>query len=342
MKKILLLSVIFLQISCTNHTDKTVRKAFYFWRSVFELSTFENDYLNHSQINKLYLKYFDIDWNEFSNEAVVVAPIQFVDPLPDSIEVVPTVFITNRTLLNLPNSKIDLLYNDIVNSIDKISQHHNPIFNEIQLDCDWTPKTQLKYFKLLTQLQNYYNPKSIEISVTLRLHQYKYPDFTGIPPVSRCMLMFYNMGDINILDTDNSIIDINIAKTYLNHNNTYPLELDIVLPLFSWGVIYRMDKVVELLNNISVNDLDNQQLYQYISNNNYSIIKNHYLGGSYLYKGDKIKIEDVKYSQLLESAELLSNTLNYNDITIAFFSLTQNNLKDFSHAKINKIIDLFN
>ncbi len=331
-----------MQISCTSETEKKIRKAFYFWRSTFELTPYENDYLNNSQIDRLYLKYFDIDWNEFSNEAVVIAPIQFVDALPDSIEVVPTVFITNRTLLNIPNSEIDLLYIDIINSINKISQNQNLTINEIQFDCDWTPKTKLKYFELLNQFQNYYDHKFIDISATLRLHQYKYPNITGIPPVSRCTLMFYNMGEINRKDTYNSIIDINTAKTYLNHNNSYPIDIDIALPIFSWGVIFRIDEVVALLNNISINDLENNQSYRYINDNNYAIIKNHYLGGVYLYKGDKIRIEEVKYSQLLESAELLSNTLDYNDITITFFSLTQNNLQDLNDEKINKIIELFN
>jgi len=323
-------------------TEKKVDKAFYYWRSVFKLNTYEKNYLNHSQINKLYIKYFDVDWNELFNATKIIAPIQFVDSIPSDIEVIPTIFITNRTLLNIPDINIDFLYNDIINSINKISEQQNISFNEVQFDCDWTPKTQIKYFQLLKQLQTYYQDKSIDISVTLRLHQYKYPNITGIPPASRCMLMFYNMGDINKLDTKNSIIDINTAKTYLNHNKKYPLPIDIAFPVFSWGVVYRIDEVVELLNNISVYNLNNKKLYKYISDNYYSVTKNHYLDGIYLYKGDKIKIEDVKYSQLVNSAELLSDEFSYDYITISFFSLTQSNLEDFSDKKINEIIDIFN
>ena len=91
--KILFIIVAFLQISCNKQSNRTVNKAFYFWRSVFELTSDERNYLNHAQIKKIYLKYFDIDWDESLSKPVIVAPIQIVDTIPDSIGIVPTVFV---------------------------------------------------------------------------------------------------------------------------------------------------------------------------------------------------------------------------------------------------------
>jgi len=329
-------------LSCTHQTERSINVAFYFWRSVFKLTPDEIDYLTHSQANKLYLKYFDIDWHEFKEEPELVAPIRFVDKIPVNLAIIPTVFITNRTLLNLQEQNIEILAGNIIKNTNAISQHQNLRFNEIQIDCDWTPKSREKYFKLLELLKSNFTARSIQVSVTLRLHQYKYPDITGIPPADRCMLMFYNMGEIDQLNTDNSILDINTAKNYLNKNISYPLDLDIALPIFGWGVLFRKDEIVDLLNNISVNDLKNKDLYQNINANNYSIIKSHYLSGSYVYNGDIIRIEEVDFKLLLESAEIISNTLTDEDITIAFFSLTENNIRKFSYEKIIEICDTFN
>ena len=93
---------------------------------------------------------------------------------------------------------------------------------------------------------------------------------------------------------------------------------------------------------MSVSDLKGKKIYRYIKDNNYYIEKNHYLKGRYLYNGDIIRIENVQYTQLVESAEMLSEILNYSDITIAIFSLTQNNIETINYEKLTKLYNIFN
>jgi hypothetical protein len=42
---------------------------------------------------------------------------------------------------------------------------------EIQIDCDWTLKTEKKYFDFLAQLRQLAKEKGLSISATIRLHQ---------------------------------------------------------------------------------------------------------------------------------------------------------------------------
>ena len=201
-------AIILVLLSCNHQSERTIDIAFYFWRSVFNLTPEEQKFLNHSQANKLYLKYFDIDWHGLKEEPTVVAPIKFMDKIPENIPIIPTIFITNRTLLNINEQYIENLAEVIIKKTIDISQNENLRFNEIQIDCDWSPKSRKKYFMLLELLKSNFGVKSKLISVTLRLHQYKYPTITGVPPVDKCMLMLYNVGDINNIETNNSILDI--------------------------------------------------------------------------------------------------------------------------------------
>ena len=88
-------------------------------------------------------------------------------------------------------------------------------FKELQIDCDWTESTRDKYFHLLSTLRNELERNKQIISATIRLHQVKYAAITGIPPVHRGMLMYYNMGKINATD-NNSVYDKKIAEKYIS------------------------------------------------------------------------------------------------------------------------------
>ena len=83
-----------------------------------------------------------------------------------------------------------------------------------------------------------------KIEVTIRLHQIKYASKTGVPPADSGMLMYYNMSDFTSIDTKNYILDIDVAKRYHYNFDTYPLALDLALPLYTQATIIRFSKVV--------------------------------------------------------------------------------------------------
>ncbi len=74
---------------------KQVTRAFYYWKSVFKLSEYEKAALQKYHATRLYIKFFDVDWDASTRQAIPKAVIKFKENPP--VEFVPTVFITNRT-----------------------------------------------------------------------------------------------------------------------------------------------------------------------------------------------------------------------------------------------------
>ena len=99
----------------------------------------------------------------------------------------------------------------------------------IQFDCDWTEETKDNYFGFLRQ---YRLLSGNVISAAIRLHQLKYSDSTGIPPVDYGVLLYYNTGNDDEGE-DRSIYERSMTHRYTPSLRSYPLTLDIALPIFS-------------------------------------------------------------------------------------------------------------
>jgi len=72
--------------------------------------------------------------------------------------------------------------------------------------------------------------KDFNVTATIRLHQIKFKDKTGIPPVDQGVLMAYNIGELKN-NKQNSILEANIVKQYINKNTEYPLKLKLALDI---------------------------------------------------------------------------------------------------------------
>lgn len=229
----------------TEATSHVLTPAFYHWKVAYNPTRFEIDQLKRLNVNKLYVHFFDVDWDIRTRQPIPKAFIQFRQKPVGNI--IPVVFITNRTLVKLSPNALPDLATHITQAITKIGQQQALTFAEVQFDCDWSTGTRDRYFQLLTLLK-----KRLQrpLSATIRLHQIKYTDQTGIPPVARGMLMLYNVADWKRADTRNSIYDADVANQYLSYVSTYPLPLDLVMPLFRWTVVYRNNRFLIFLNNL--------------------------------------------------------------------------------------------
>jgi hypothetical protein len=335
------LSLIFtvLLLSGCSDEPRMVSTSFYYWKTHFDLSEREKSYINSLGVKKLYLRFFDVDWNAGKKTAVPIASIDLRREKLAGYEVVPTVFITNRTMTQIPYDDVPLLAERIVHRIFQIAD--SLPFQEIQLDCDWSENSRDNYFRLLDQIKAQIGGKQIEISSTIRLHQVKYFQITGVPPVDKGMLMFYNISDVRDMTTQNSILDLELAESYLNEFETYPLKLDFALPLFSWGVVMRNDKTVNLINNLRANQLEDGQKFRFLDPKVVKVLKSTYINGFYLYKGDFIRLEDVDIDKLHQSAELLSELNQDKDIQICFYHLDSHTIEKYSHQDLKQIRETF-
>ncbi len=147
------------------------------------------------------------------------------------MQVVPVIYIKNEVMLG----EMDLndLASKTIKLIDQINHTHQLQCDEIQLDCDWTLTSKENYFRFVQLIKKI---SSKTLSATIRLHQVKYFQKTGVPEIDRGVLMYYNMGKISS-DSSNSIYDDHIAERYTGSLQRYPLALDVALPVFSWVCI---------------------------------------------------------------------------------------------------------
>ncbi len=289
---------------------------------------------------KLYVKFFDVDWDPKRMLAVPKGVLGFNTLAPKDLEIIPTVFITNRTLLNSPKGSIPSLSHNILRKLKAQRENlRNPI-REIQLDCDWTLKTSTKYFTLVRIIRKSLKASGINISATIRLHQIKYYKRTGVPPVDRGMLMFYNMGDLRDPNTRNSILDLETAKKYLTNLKDYPLKLDVALPLFSWAVLMRENRIIRLINNVREKDLVDSH-FKKLDSHRYQVLKSHYFFKGYLYKNDVLRLETVPFDRIYQSAKILSKLLENEYITIAFYHIDQEIIKHYDPKSLESIYRLF-
>ena len=306
---LLLALILFLGLSSCSDSQE-VRPSFYHWKSRFSPGGSELDALQYLAVNRLYIRYFDVDLAPGGEAARPISKLQSTASFPDNTELVPCIFVTNRCMKALEQDAIPALAENIFDQIFSLQgQFDFPSPNEVQIDCDWTPSTQERYFSLLDHLRPLLTEKGCQLSCTIRLHQYKYPEQTGVPEVDRGMLMVYNVGNLDDPNEENSIFDLGTIGSYLGPNIEYPLPLDVALPIFGWGVLIREGKPIRLLNNLHLEDALTDSLLKKTGPTQVEVLQSHYFYGRYLYAGDKIRFESVSAGDLLAGARLVAEAM---------------------------------
>lgn len=326
-----LILMLLLAQNCQN-TPRDVSMAFYHWKTSVDTSVFKS-----IKKEKIYVHLFDVDWDDATHFAKPLGELQATNRFQGFKKIVPVVFLTNKTFVQIIDYQIDTLALRVFNKINKNTEGWE--FNEIQFDCDWTATTRGHYFSFLKKMKNLFSEK--KISATIRLHQVKFIEKTGVPPVDKGMLMVYNMGDLDDVKTDNSILNIETLKSYLKNFDRYPLELDIALPIFSWGIVFRDGEAVKIINNLSKNELSktpqHETLFQQNSDTRFVLLKNQYFKGLYLYENDEIRIEEVPLSNLKAAASILSQNIKNQQLTVAFYHLDSATLQQYRYEDLENI-----
>ncbi len=333
--KILLLIILtYTLFSCQKNPPKQLVAAFYYWKSNVKLSELEKNTLVENQVRKLYIKFFDISWNVGKRDFQVDAPIRFSGKLPDSCQIIPVVFITNQTMKNIPKIALDSLAKTILSEISKLSPQPYP---EIQIDCDWTLSTKQKYFLLLKILQK----SQLHLSATIRLHQVKFYEKTGIPPVERGMLMCYNVSDWRNPVTLNSIYSPKLLSQYTEQIGEYPLPLDVVMPIFHWTVVFRNDRFLYFINNLNVETLKgNNNFSQQVEKQRFIVNKDGVFQHISIRKGDVFRCEDAEYEDILKGSRNILEKISNQKLTFALYHLDSQSISYYNHEQIQKLLHI--
>lgn len=323
--------------ACGGQKQRVVFPAFYHWQTTLDISPTERNYIDALGCKKLYVKLLDIGRDQVSGEIKPYALLEASAPGKIAgLEIVPVVFITNEVFQYTAPDDIGWLagkINDVLLALKK-TPGIGPV-NEIQFDCDWTPSTREVYFLFLQTIRGRL-PENIQISATIRLHQYKFPEQTGVPPADRGMLMFYNTGDIDRQDAPNSIFNSSDAKKYLGGAPpNYALPLDVALPLFSWGLVYRNGELWKIIPEIAEETLSDESRFlkspQVLPDQpGYYEVKNGtFLSGHYLRPGDALRVETISQPLLIQAARLASGVDLAEHTTVAYFHLDTSTIRRY-------------
>ncbi len=207
--------------------------SFYHWRTAYDPGPESLSRLAELKSRRLYLRFFEVTLND---EGQPVPQATAVFRQKPNLPVVPVIFLENSVFRSKPEAG-ELAGKLRKRVLDMAEVNGLDLVPELHLDCDWTPSTKAAFFDFVKALRNQL-PPGWELAATLRLDQFKNHGQTGVPPAHRGVLMAYNMGDIKRPGPGNSIIDPKVARNYLSGKSSYPLPLDLALPLFSWVVVF--------------------------------------------------------------------------------------------------------
>lgn len=334
MKRFLFLIIIFYLASCKNKIEN-VERAFYYWKSdEWSLSDKEKQICDSLNIQKLYVKFFEVDYNEelgsFPISKTNLRSWSFDNRKLKSV--VPTVYLRNIVFSKSSKEDLNILADNVNFLINKYqtAEYKNQTIKEFQMDCDWTMKTKDNYFYFLQKLKTI---SGKQISATLRLYPYKYPDKMGVPPVDKVMLMCYNL--LNPLEnpSKNSILDLNELKSYLKDVDKYPKHLDIALPIYSWVQVYHNELFSSALYT------DTKQLKTILKQEKsfwYRVTQDTVINSTYLRIGDKIKYEEIDATKIKSAIALLKQYIEFDkNTTVSLFHLEEKQFNNFTNEELS-------
>ncbi|WP_315020587.1 hypothetical protein [Capnocytophaga leadbetteri] len=297
MKKYLYLLLVLL--GACSYEDTPPEQALYCWKTQVQFSAEEADFVKNNRIERLYIRYCDVGLRD--NAPVPIAPVDIDTLSVQGKTVIPVVYLKNEIFtpeLTEGNSTyISTLAHKLGDYIEQINRYYRLRVSEVQFDCDWSLSTKQAYFSMLEAFKKEYR---YQLSATIRLHQVKYREETGVPPVDYGVLMYYNMGRITATGA-NSIYDRSTALRYLGKLRAYPLPLDIALPMFAWGVHSADGQVLNLVGGLT--HAEAQAISTLVRTDDpdiYKVAEQTYYKGRVWQAGDLIKIEEVSDAQRKE------------------------------------------
>ncbi len=349
MKKYFLFCVflVLLFVSCERKKAIVVEPAFYMWNSGGFYGV--RDEIADLNVSKFYYKIFEVDYNEVRGNFPIAKNrpdfYGYREYKNETMEIIPTVFVKNEVLKHNDHKSLDELADNIVYLISKYidplivenKEKEKIIYNEIQIDCDWTKSTKDNYFYLLRKIKELSKKK---LSCTLRLYPYAYPEIMGVPPVDRVTLMCYNL--ISPLDNPNknSILDVAELEKYIKGKKKYPLKLDVALPVFSWTQLYQNNRFARLLN---LTSKDIKTVSEKTDEFWHTITKDTTVNWDVKLKmGDRIKCEEVPLADLKKAVALIKKHVPLDgNVTISLFDLQSSVFKKYSHEELSDLYTSF-
>ena len=308
------------QTASVDSLDRT--RGIYHWKTTFNLSAEDNEFLKEYNIDHLYVRMFDVgvedEWDEAGEEEVVpLGTTKFISSVPEDCKVIPTVYITLEAL-KLYNGHENELAELIVERIyAMVSWNDLGEITEIQYDCDWTKNTRPLFERLCQHTRRLLKDKGAILSGTIRLHQIEEAYY----PFDKGVVMIYNTGSIYNPKAKNSIINYDDVNKYLsvkarvnkflNARSTNCPVMEMAYPTYSWGVVYDSNKKFKRL-------VSCREEYE----NNWS---------------EYVRWETSEIDEIMKVKRLVDNTIGCVGCGNIIYHLESNNLTKYSSDEIENL-----
>lgn len=312
-KYVLLPLLLFVMAGCAKQEKTPIDVNVYHWKSSWGFQEPFKKVVKDLKSKKVYVRFFDVIYNEEKGEARPSAELAMKgEQMLGSFTIVPVVYFENKVFQDDSTDYVGLS-RLMLSKLNRMSETFGFGFRELQIDCDWTQKTKDNFFEFCEGLKKV--DDSLKLSATIRLHQIKYPEITGIPPVDQGVLMFYNMGDLSDSSETNSILNWDKAEAYLGQLENYPLELSLALPTFAWGVVYDENGTKALINNLTIEDLE-VDFIEKIDQQNFKVKEDRYYMNTLFTANDLIRYESVQISELQDVWKELKNRREFKEVIL--------------------------
>ena len=220
-----LLIAILMLTGCQQQSPMPQQNSVYYWRTEWHLDSVECDFLKQYDIQKVYCRYFDVVMR--NDEPMPNATLSFAEPVDPSLNIVPTVYITEDCM----HSEHKGLAKKIVERIMQMNETNDvKHVKEIQIDCDYTGRSLKTYYQFLEDVRTTASQHDMRLSTTIRLHQLS----MEVPPADYGVLMLYNTGNPQKYAERNPILDIRDVMPYISKLDDYALPLAAAYPVFLW------------------------------------------------------------------------------------------------------------
>lgn len=297
----------------------------YYWRTTLTLDSTERAFLADHRVGKVYLRLFDVVAGD--GKCIPSATITFNDILPDTMRVVPVVFLTEDCLRA---DTAGLAKHIVERAMKMCATHKLPGVKELQIDCDWTPTSRAAYYNLLRQVRSLLSAQGMRLSVTVRLHQLSQPE----PPADYGVLMLYNTGDFRNRQSRNPIFATEDIEPYLPHLKAYPLPLCAAYPNFRWQRLFSGNDFKALLYSENLRD---STVYEPMSDDSlYRVVQGRTLHGVlrgaydvHLSPGDEVLVSRAHPDEVLRLAHKIHQVRPSLHRQVIFYHLDNPSIENY-------------
>ena len=126
-------------------------------------------------------------------------------------------------------------------------------------------------------------------------------------------------------------------QKYTASLSSYPLPLDIGLPLFSWQVLFRNNSYTGLIENMPYSILQTQLFER--KGNRYRLLKDSIVEGYALQKDDILRDEQIDFKELLSTAAIINGKLKNTPCRVSFYHLDSVILKKYSLHELETVFN---